>query len=186
MVTVAKKITLEEFLQLPETNPASEYIQGKIIQKPMPKGRHSRLQSKLCTVINQVVETEKIAYAFTELRCTFGGISIVPDVAIFQWKNIPFTANGAIPDDFKLAPNWTIEIISPAQKANQVIGNILHCLSFGCSLGWLIDPDDDSVLVFSPGKQPALIQGENNLPVLEEIELNLTVNQLFDWLKMRG
>jgi Uma2 family endonuclease len=43
-MTVAKpsSITLEEFLKLPETKPASEYIDGEIIQKPMPKTRHSR------------------------------------------------------------------------------------------------------------------------------------------------
>jgi Uma2 family endonuclease len=31
-----KTITLDEFLQLPETTPASEYINGGILQKPMP------------------------------------------------------------------------------------------------------------------------------------------------------
>jgi Uma2 family endonuclease len=42
--TPVKPIGLEEFLQLPETRPASEYIDGKIIQKPMPQGEHSTLQ----------------------------------------------------------------------------------------------------------------------------------------------
>jgi Uma2 family endonuclease len=31
------QLSLEDFLQLPETKPASEYINGKIYQKPMPK-----------------------------------------------------------------------------------------------------------------------------------------------------
>lgn len=75
-------LTLQEFLQLPEIKPASEYINGEIIQKPMPKGRHSRLQGKLCATINLVPEPPKIAYGFPELRCSFGGGSIVPDVAI--------------------------------------------------------------------------------------------------------
>ena len=79
-----KLLTLDEFLKLPETKPASEYINGKIIQKPMPKGRHSRLQGKLCAVVNEVTENQKIAYAFPELRCSFGERSIVPDVAVFQ------------------------------------------------------------------------------------------------------
>ncbi len=39
----ARSLSLQEFLQQPETKPASEYIDGEIIQKPMPKGRHSRL-----------------------------------------------------------------------------------------------------------------------------------------------
>ena len=36
--------TLEEFLQLPETEPASEYIHGQINQKPMPQGEHRLLR----------------------------------------------------------------------------------------------------------------------------------------------
>lgn len=38
-----KLSTLEEFLQLPETEPASEYIDGHIIQKPMLQGEHSAI-----------------------------------------------------------------------------------------------------------------------------------------------
>lgn len=38
------KTSLEDFLQLPETKPASEYIDGRIYQKPMPQGEHSTLQ----------------------------------------------------------------------------------------------------------------------------------------------
>lgn len=75
-VIITQPLTLEEFLKLPETKPASEYINGEIIQKPMPKGRHSRLQGKLCAVVNEVAENQKIAYAFPELRYSFGDRSI--------------------------------------------------------------------------------------------------------------
>ncbi len=177
-------LTLEEFLKLPETKPTSEYINGEVIQKPMPKGRHSRLQGKLCTIINQVTEEQKIAYAFPELRCSFGDRSIVPDVAIFQWSQIPFTKEGEVPDNFERPPDWVIEILSPEQKANKVIGNILHCLAHGCQLGWFVDPDDLSILVFLPDQLPVLLQGKVALPVLSPIELELTVAQVFDWLKM--
>ncbi len=33
----SKTLTLAEFLQLPETKPASEYIDGQIIQKQEPE-----------------------------------------------------------------------------------------------------------------------------------------------------
>ena len=183
-IAVSKPLTLEEFLQLPETKPAQEYINGEIIPKPMPKGRHSRLQGKLCTVINQVTEEEKIAYAFPELRCTFGNRSIVPDITVFQWQQISFNENGEISDNFKSPPKWTIEILSPDQKSNKVIGNILHCLNHGCQLGWFIEPDDYSILAFLPGKQPQLLQGNDPLPVLESISLELTTAQVFNWLKI--
>jgi Uma2 family endonuclease len=181
---LSKPLTLPEFLELPETKPASEYINGEIIQKPMPKGRHSRLQGKLCAAINQVAEEPKLAYAFPELRCSFGGRSIVPDVAVFQWNRIAFTPEDDVPDNFNLPPDWTIEILSPEQKPNMVLGNILHCLEHGSLLGWFIDPDDLSILVLLPQQQPVLCRENHLLPVLPNLELTLTVNQVFSWLKM--
>jgi Uma2 family endonuclease len=185
MATAApKSITLEEFLELPETKPASECIDGVIIRKPMPKGRHSRLQIKLCTVINQVAEDRKIANAFPELRSSFGGRSIIPDVAIFQWQRIPFTADGEVPDNFERHPDWVIEILSPEQKPNKVIDNILHCLSHNSQLGWFLDPSDRSILIFLPNQQPVLFQGSDSLwdasrrlPTMAEIELELTADR---------
>lgn len=37
VTTSSKPITLEEFLALPETKPALEYIDRKISQKPIPE-----------------------------------------------------------------------------------------------------------------------------------------------------
>ena len=182
----SKSLSLEEFLQLPEAKPATEYINGVAVQKPMPKTHHSRLQAKLTSTINDATEERKIAYAFPELRCTFGGRSLVPDVVVLRWIRIDFDEHGEPVDDVFIAPDWTIEILSPEQSSNRVTGNILHCLKHGTQLGWLIDPDDRSVLVFLPNQQPELHQGDNRLTVLDGIKLQLTAEQVFGWLKMRS
>ena len=83
VTTPSKTITLQEFLALPETKPASEYIDGKIIQKPMSKGKHSTIQTELSAAINVALKPQKTARAFSELRCTFGGRSTVFDVTVF-------------------------------------------------------------------------------------------------------
>ncbi len=186
MVLSTKTLTLEEFLKLPQTKPASEYINGQVIQKPMPQGKHSKLQGKLVTAINEVVESRKIALAFPELRCSFGGRSIIPDVAVFAWDRIPLDDRGDVANVFAAAPNWTIEILSPDQSTTKVIGNILHCLKHGSHLGWLIDPDERSVLVYPPKQQPEILQEEQEiLPVPDLVsDLQLTVGQLFGWLKL--
>ena len=182
--TQVKLLTLENFLALPETKPASEYLNGEITQKPMPKGRHSCLQYEVCHAINQITKASKIAYAFPELRCSFGNRSLVPDIAIFQWENIPFLANGEVPDRFDLPPNWVIEILSPEQKPNKVIGNILYCIEQGSELGWFVDPDDHSVLIFSRDRQPRLVEGKQPLPTLTNIPLQIAADDMFAWLKM--
>lgn len=184
MAIATQALTLEAFLKRPETKPPSEYINGEILQKPMPKGKHSRLQLKLCNSINTIAEPPQIACAFPELRCSFGLRSIVPDVAVFLWSRIPFDADGEVPNDFLLSPDWTIEILSPEQSSNRVIDNILYCLENGCQLGWLIDPADRSILLFRPQVQPLVLRGSESLLVLESLELELTVARVFGWLKM--
>jgi Uma2 family endonuclease len=181
-----RPLTLEEFLNLPETKPASEYINGQVIQKPMPRGKHSILQGELVSSVNALVKPQKTALAFPELRCTFGGRSIIPDVAVFAWERIPLDATGDVANVFETYPDWTIEILSPDQSQTKVTGNILHCLKYGTSLGWLIDPDERSVLVYPPKQQPELLQAEQEiLPVPDLVNnLQLTVGQLFGWLKL--
>ena len=176
-------LTLEDFLKLPETQPASEFINGRIHQKPVPQGKHSRLQLKFCEAVNQVAEVPQIALAFPELRCTFGGRSIVPDATVFVWERIPFEADGEVPNTFEIYPDWTVEILSPNQTATKVIGNILHCLKYGTQLGWLIDPDERLILAFIPGQEPVELTGSDRLPVPIFLTLDLTVEQVFGWLK---
>lgn len=182
----SQNLTLEEFLNLPETKPASEYIDGEIIQKPMPKGKHSRLQGKLVTNINAKAENLKITYAFPELRCTFGGRSIVPDVAVLKRDRIPLDDEGEIENTFRTYPDWTIEILSPEQSLTKVMRNILHCLEYGTRLGWLIDPEQRSVIVLPIQQQPQFFdRPEQILPVLEIIpNLKITIDDLFSWLKL--
>ena len=181
--TSVKPLTLEEFLKLPdiEESPAWEYINGNAIQKPMPKTRHSLLQKRLLAVIDSNTEDYT---ALPELRCTFGERSVVPDVGVVAWNRIQLNEEGEPEDNFVEPPDWTIEILSPEQKANRVIDNILHCLRHGCQLGWLVDPDDRSILTFRPKQEPEVHRGSNQLQVLEGIELELTADQVFGWLKI--
>lgn len=182
-------VSLAEFLAQPETKPACEYLDGYIYQKPMPKGKHSRIQSRLAREIDQVAETKRIALAFTELRCTFAGRSIVPDIAVMRWENLPLDADGEIADRFDRAPDWAIEILSPDQSASLVMEKILFCLEQGSELGWMIDPQVKSVSVFRASGLPRVYTIERT-PVEPIVMLaglqgwELSVSELFGWLRV--
>ncbi|MEO0758979.1 MAG: Uma2 family endonuclease [Cyanobacteria bacterium J06648_16] len=180
----SKQVTLAEFLKLPETKPASEYIDGHIIQKPIPQGKHSAIQGEFVPVINAVVKPKRIARAFPELRCTFGNRSIVPDISVFIWDRIPRDENGEIANAFESAPDWSIEILSPDQSQTRVTKNILHCLKHGTQMGWLIDPGEQTIFARVPSQALMVFdQPEMKLPVPGFAEgLQLTVGELFGWL----
>lgn len=184
MTLAQSQLTLAEFLELPETEPASEYIDGEIWQKPMPKAKHSRLQLKLCNAINEVTETARLAYAFPELRCTFGNRSIVPDITVLLWAQIQWDDTGEPMNDVNVAPDWLIEILSPDQSPNRVTQKILYSLQYGTQLGWMVDPADRSIVAFLPNQLPVFCEGSDPLPILAPISLELTCDQIFGWLKM--
>jgi Uma2 family endonuclease len=179
-----KPLTLEAFLQLPETRPASEYIDGQISQKPMPQAKHSAIQGDLVPSINQVLRPDRIARAFPELRCTFADRSIVPDVAVFTWERIQRDPAGKLVNQVFVAPDWTVEILSPDQSQTKVVRNIFHCLSHGTQMGWLIDPDEEIIFVYHSDRTVfAFEHSHDRLPVPEFANtLQFTVGQIFGWL----
>ncbi|WP_055077396.1 Uma2 family endonuclease [Pseudanabaena sp. 'Roaring Creek'] len=182
VITAAKPHSLETFLALPETKPASEFINDKISQKPMPQGKHSLLQGTLCEIINQVVKFSKIAIAFPELRCTFGGASIVPDVCVLRWERIPRDPDGQIANKILTYPDWTMEILSHRQSPNKVLANILHCIENGTELGWMLDSEEQNIFVISSDRRIQMFKGVQSVPVLSGVDLTLTVTQIFEWL----
>ncbi|MGB3765639.1 MAG: Uma2 family endonuclease [Phormidesmis sp.] len=182
--TPVKALTLESFLSLIETKPASELIDGQVIQKPMPKGKHSVIQSELTAAVNRITKPAKVAIAFTELRCSFGGNALVPDISVLLRDRIPRDEYGAVADIFSISPDWVIEILSPGQTSTKVTKKILHCLSYGTQMGWLIDPTEQSVVVYLNDQLPVIYdQLEAQLPVPDFSKgLKLTVGELFGWL----
>jgi Uma2 family endonuclease len=184
--TSTKPISLAEFLAMPETEPASEFIDGRIYLKPMPQGKHSILQMQLILYINSLLMVKEIAIAFPELRCTFGDRSIVPDVAVFQTNRIPKDADGEVANVFSIAPDWVIEILSPEQSSTKVIKKILHCLQHGTEIGWLIDPAEKSVFIYRQDRQVEAIdipERELIFPSCAE-SVKLTLGEIFAWLKL--
>lgn len=183
-VALPHPLDLSQFLKLSyiEESPAWEYMNGEVSQKPMPGGKHSRLQSRLAGAINA---TGSGYEAFPELRCTFGGRSIVPDLAVVGWDLIPVDDNGdIISTGIGFAPVWVIEILSPEQSQTKVTRKILHSLRHGTQLGWLIDPDERVVLVYRPDRLLDECADDALLPTLPEFDLKLTVEQMFSWLKV--
>lgn len=182
--TPTKPLSLDEFRALPETEPASEYINGKIIQKPMPQGKHSIIQRELVFALTLAFRPTGIAQAFPELRCTFGGRSIIPDIAVFRSERIPCDLDGQVSNSFDLPPDWTIEILSPSQSQTRVTRNVIHCLNHGTEMGWVIDPAESLIFTYGIGKSVNVFEDlAESLPTPEFAEaVKLTPGEVFSWL----
>ncbi len=171
--------TLQDFLKLPniEESPAWEFVDGKANQKPMPTAHHSILQKRLTAAIDQANSPYE---AFPELRCVLSNNSVVPDITVIHQTRIP-SENIAVEG----APDWMIEILSPEQSTTKLIEKIQTCLQEGTKLGWLIDSEEQVIIVLWPDTRMALLKNSDRLPVLDDIPLDLTVAQVFNWVQSR-
>src|SRR4051812_31949615 len=71
-------MTLDQFLVLPEAKPALEFLDGLVVQKVSPKTTHSVLQTELVARVREYARPRRLGSPYIELRCTFGGRSMVP------------------------------------------------------------------------------------------------------------
>src|SRR5690242_9495306 len=108
MAISARRITLEEFLKLPEEEPPLEFDNGEVTQKVSPQGKQSVIQSELCEFFNRFTRPRKLARAFSELRFTCAGKSYVPDVAIYLSDRIPLDAAGEVANTFTEPPDIAV------------------------------------------------------------------------------
>lgn len=180
MATSAQTFTLQSFLQRPniEASPAWEFIDGEVVQKVMPTIDHSILHKRLVSAIDAA---ESGYEAFPELRCVLQGNSVVPDVAVIRRDRLPLSNQ-----PLEGVPDWLIEILSPDRSTTKLIEKIQSCLNEGTQLGWLIDSVEQVVMVLRPNQSLVFLRQGNPLPVLENIPLALTPDQIFGWLTRKS
>lgn len=169
---------LETFLQSPEieASPAWEFIRGEAQQKPMPTLFHSRLQRNLVNAINGQTQDYE---AIQELRCLVPPFSPVPDIDVVKRDRL-----GAEDGLLFGAPDWLIEILSPDQNILSLQTKILHCLTQGTKLAWLIDIYRQQVWVWNQESLPLIYQGSDNPPTLDNL-LTLTVDEAIAMTRQR-
>ena len=100
------------------------------------------------------------------------------------WERIPRNPDGTVANVFAIAPDWTIEILSPDQSQTKVVKNIMHCLKYGTQMGWLIDPDEQTVFVYEPMQEVKIFDEIDRvlpMPIFAK-GLKLTVGELVGWL----
>ena len=179
-------LTLDEFLELPETKPAIEFWDGQVRQKPMPLTKHSAIQGGLTVTMTVAAESKKprTGRALPELRCTFAGRSVVPDLAYVRRERLPLEPDGQLADRFLAAPDIMVEIVSPEQSQFELVEKLAWAVQNGVQIGWLIDPDGQEIMEFAPGALPRRLLKDGALDGRDVLPgFRCSVTHVFGWLR---
>lgn len=184
MAITERRLTLEEFLALPERKPALEYDDGVVTQKVSPKLHHSALQGQLVLLLDRLLRPRKLGRAFPELRTTFAGNSLVPDVAAYVQERIPQDADGMLVLDAHVPPDVAWEILSPGQRVANLIARCLWYVANGVRIAILVDPRNRVVRVVTPGGDVQTLGDDDQIDLTAVFPgCSISVRQLFEALR---
>ncbi len=186
MAITERRLSLEEFLELPEEEPPLEYLEGVVTQKVSPQGKHGTLEGELTALFNGYAKPRRLARAIPELRTSYGGGSPVPDIAVYRWDRIPVDPDGTVANVFREPPDIAVEIVSPDQSVPKIVEKCRWYVAHGVRIALLVDLDHLTVWLFRPDAEPAALRGTDRMDldaVLPGFEL--TVDALFATLYHR-
>lgn len=170
---VIPKLTLDEFLSLPENDESYELVDGEAIKKVSPKFFHSRLTSSFWS------ELSGWASGIGQVAIEW---SVVLKRRAKDWVPVPdllYVSYDRLASDWRedapcpVLPELVIEIVSPDQTFNQLAQKATDYLSAGVDRVWVVYPPMRSITVFFGDRPPETYRGDRLLT--DELFPNLAV-----------
>ena len=184
-----KKITLADYLLMPELNHPYEIIDGEMMPSPAPIPAHQIIGANIFTPINQYVKAKALGVVL------FAPVDIIlqrdplrtrqPDVLFIHKDNLPGTSL----DDLEglqlleIAPDLIVEVLSPSDTKRVLAGKLADYQRIGVKECWLVSRETRSVEVLRLSARKSESAGFYGLgeTVCSEalIDLRLTVDAIF-------
>jgi len=149
-------------IPVPETKPATELIDGRLVQKMSPKRRHQALEARWAYAFNAWAGERGEAYH--EWRHEFRApgyrfASLVPDVAYLSREAIEALGPAAAESPPR-APDVAVEILSAGDSERDLTWKIAAYLAAGTQVVFVVDPPHRTVIAhtlagmqrFGPGE----------------------------------
>jgi Uma2 family endonuclease len=182
MALTGRRLTLDEFLALPEEEPALEYLDGVVTPKVSPSMHHGRIQSVFAGRVNAFGEPRLLAMAVTEVRVTFYGPrwSPLPDVGVYRWARIPRQPDGKLDNGANIPWDIAVEVVSPEQSRAEQETKCRRYLANGVEIALMIDPEQEDVVRFGADGSRVELRGDDRIDLESVLPgFVLTPAQLF-------
>jgi Uma2 family endonuclease len=186
MAVTPERMTLDQFLELPEVKPARELRNGMVSQKVPPSGPHGSMQSWIGAQVYILGELRELAQAFTETRVILGHDTYVPDVMVYCWDRVPENEHGDLPHYFSTPPDLAVEIASPGQTVRGLVQRCRELIGHGTRVVLLADPQRQTVHLFRESGEIGPLRHGDAIDLVDVVpELVLSVADLFAHIRPR-
>jgi Uma2 family endonuclease len=167
--TVARTMTTEEMLALPDDGVERWLINGELREKPMTvRNRfHSALMASVVYVLKEWCHRQPAPRG--AVLCGEAGVRLRRDPDLTVGVDVVYISaevNARQTDETTLidgAPVLAVEILSPNDTVDEINEKIDGYLAAGVLLVWVIDPHRRTVAVYRPGAEPELVNVRQEL-----------------------
>ena len=135
-------------IRIPETKPATELIDGRLVQKMSPKRRHQELEWRWTNALRAWAGAGGDAYHEWQFAFQAPGrlfASLVPDVAYLSRDALDALGPAASEAPAR-APEVAIEILSAGESERHLAWKIDAYLDAGTSVVFVVDPPRRTVI----------------------------------------
>jgi len=147
---------------LEETQPETEWVRERALQKVSPTYRHGLAQSLIATALRSWAYAGRHGRVATEWRFRVtppGEVTrpLVPDVAYISYIALPADAPIEAVEVPRAAPTVAFEVLSPDDRAEDVQHKVEVYLTSGSSAVITVDPVRERAVIYdSAGEQTLL------------------------------
>ncbi|MEH2182108.1 Uma2 family endonuclease [Nostoc sp.] len=179
-----QRLTLEEFLALPEGDITYEFVNGEAVPKykdneMSPKFFHSSTTGTLFILLSAWAQAKGRVVIGWAIKLTRNQQDWMP-VA-----DLTYISHNLLPIDWLLdeacpvAPELVIEIISPGQTFGEIAEKATDYLKAGVSRVWVVDTKARTVTVFAPSSVPTTYRSHQVITDDLLPELEITPHAIF-------
>jgi Uma2 family endonuclease len=176
---IDKKLTLQEFLALPEGDVTYELVKGEAIAKMSAKRFHSKVAVALCLLLTSwAQERGEIGVEWAVvLKRENQDWAPVPDLLYISYARLP--KEPMLDEACPVPPELAIEIISPGQTFGEMAAKATAYLHAGVLRVWVVDTQAKSITVFYPDAPPQTLTGATLLTDTALDRLTFSPEQVF-------
>jgi len=174
---IADRVPVEEYLASP-AHEHFEYVDGQLVELHLGGKPHAKIQARLTHMLLSYAAHHPGGYVATELRCRLK----IGGRFRFRLPDLAVVLNDQSSEQRFLdrAPDLVVEIRSPEDSFAGLMRKMEEYLANGARLGWLVLPEERSVVVLTQGRLIRTVVSGETLDGAELFpELQIPIDDLF-------
>jgi Uma2 family endonuclease len=169
-MAIAELVSAEQYLHTSFEHDA-EFVEGRIVERPLPTWEHSDIQGHLIEVLRPMGRKMGF-YTVPEQRVRIRpNLVRIPDVCVVTEKPIVPTGGRIVTKP----PYLCVEIHSPDDTTSETLEKVREYLAFGVEWVWVIDPLTRTGQIHSPS---AVKTVDNGIFSTDRFKVDLSAAEL--------